>query len=214
MSRFSTVQRIIALVALVAMLAALTASAALGALVNGALPAAGFTYTSVTDNAVDIAGSGATPAAIASLQAYIDKLSALSNPTAAQQATLASYRARLADYRARYAAAVALRAGKTANVKTTYSRQAPDPAFSAGWHYHNGPVIVTVTVGTLTFYDSKCGTWDLAAGHTYIESPGQVLNAKVLPAKNAGITTVEWFTTRLYPTSATDPVAVDAPCTP
>ena len=214
MSRFSSVQRIVVLVALVATLAALTASTTFGALVSGALPAAGFTYTSVTDNAVDITSGGATPAAIATLQAYVSKLSALSNPTAAQQAALATYQARLADYQARYAAAVDLRASKTANVKTTYIKQAPDPAFNAGWHYHNGPVIVTVTVGTLTFYDSKCGTWDLAAGHSYIESPRQVLNAKVLPAKNAGITTVEWFTTRLYPTAATDPVQVDAPCTP
>ena len=75
-------------------------------------------------------------------------------------------------------------------------------------------MIVTVAVGTLTFYDNKCGTWDLTAGHTYIESPRQVVNAKVLPAKNAGITTVEWFTTRIYPTTAIDPVPVEAPCTP
>jgi len=100
------------------------------------------------------------------------------------------------------------------NVKTTYSRVAPDPAFTAGWHFHNGPVIVTVTVGTLTFFDGNCGTWDLTAGHTYLETTGEVLNAKILPAKNAGIANVEWFTTRLYPDGTIDPVPVDPPCSP
>jgi hypothetical protein len=206
------VQKLALLVVLAATVAMLTASTTLGALVNGALPAAGFTYTSVTDNSVSIAGGGVTPASLATLEKYVANLSAISNPTAAQQAALATYQARLATYQARYAAAIDLRASSAANVKTTYSRQAPDPAFAAGWHYHNGPVIVTVTVGTLTFYDKTCGSWDLTAGHTYIETPGQVLNAKVLPAKNAGIATVEWFTTRLYGATAADPAPVDPPC--
>jgi hypothetical protein len=102
------------------------------------------------------------------------------------------------------------------NVKTTYSRVVPSaiPPFSSGWHYHNGPVFVTVTVGTLTLFDRVCHPRDVKAGHSYIESTGQVLNAMVLPAKNAGIPTVEWFTTRLYPEGAVDPVLVAAPCTP
>lgn len=206
------VPKLAVLVVLAATVAMLTASTTLGALVNGALPAAGFTYTSVTDNSVSVAGSGVTPASLATLEKYVANLSAISNPTAAQQAALATYQARLATYQARYAAAIDLRAGSGANVKTTYSRQAPDPAFTGGWHYHNGPVIVTVTVGTLTFYDKTCGSWDLTAGHSYIETPGQVLNAKVLPAKNAGIATVEWFTTRLYGATAADAVPVDPPC--
>jgi hypothetical protein len=176
------VRRFLLIGALAAILALLTASATLGALVTGSLPTAGFTYTSVTDNEVNMTGTG-----------------------------------------------IHLKAEDSTNVKTTYSRVAPNAGFSAGWHYHKGPVIVTVTVGTLTFFDradersprhseheddSACGTWDLTAGHTYIESTGQVLNAVVLPAKNAGITTVEWFTTRLYPAGAVDPVPVTAPCTP
>jgi hypothetical protein len=141
--------------------------------------------------------------------------SAVTNPTPAQRAALATYQVRLTDYQARYAAAIDLRANSAVNVKTTYTRVAPSPSFVPGWHYHNGPVIVTVTVGTFTFFDSKCGTFDLSAGHTYIESPGQVLNAKALPEKNAGIATVEFFTTRLYPDGALDPVpVVSAPCTP
>jgi len=74
-------------------------------------------------------------------------------------------------------------------------------------------VIVTVAVGTLTLVDSKCNLIDIKAGHSYIESPGQVLNAKAMPAKNAGVENVEWFTTRMYPSGASDPVPVAAPCT-
>ena len=212
--RSVSVQKLLILVALTAALSVLAASTTLGALANGTLPAAGFTYTSVTDNPVSISGSGVTLASITTLEGYVARLSAIGNPTAAQRAALATYQARLADYQARYAAAVDLRTAAGANVKTTYTRQAPDGAFTAGWHMHSGPVIVTVTTGTLTFYDKACATWDLVAGHTYIESPGQVLNAKVLPAKNAGIATVEWFTTRLFAATATDPTPLDPPCTP
>lgn len=60
---------------------------------------------------------------------------------------------------------------------------------------------------------SFCITTSLKAGHSYIESPGEVLNANALPAKNAGIENVEWFTTRLYPNGAIDPVPVAATCT-
>ena len=69
-------------------------------------------------------------------------------------------------------------------------------------------------LGTLTYFDATCGTWDLTAGHSYIESTGQVLNVTTVPAKNVGIDNVEWFTTRLYPEGAGDPVSVAAPCTP
>jgi hypothetical protein len=96
-------------------------------------------------------------------------------------------------------------------VKTTYSIVATSESFVGGWHYHTGPVIVTVTSGTLTFYNAACGTWDISAGQTYIESAGEILVAKALPSKNIG--SVEWFTTRLYP-GAVDPVTVDAPCLP
>jgi hypothetical protein len=207
-------RKLVLLVALVATLTGLTLGTTLGALVNGALPAAGFIYSSVTDNSVSIASSGITLAHISRLQKLIGSLSAVSKPTAAQRTALADDQALLANYQARYDAAIDLRANKPINVKTTYSRVPPSPDLNQGWHYHNGPVIVTVTVGTLTFYDSACGTWDVTAGHTYIESPRQVLNAKTLPDKNAGIATVEWFTTRLYPNGAIDPVPVSAPCTP
>ena len=99
------------------------------------------------------------------------------------------------------------------DVKTTYSRVAPTGAL-LGWHRHNGPIIVTVTIGTITFLDAECQAFDLGAGQTYIESTGDVLNAYLDPAKNSGLSTVEWFTTRLYPAGAADPVPVDPPCSP
>jgi hypothetical protein len=102
------------------------------------------------------------------------------------------------------------------DVKTTYSvvLAANWATFNAGWHYHNGPVIVTVTNGTLTFYGSDCETWDVSAGQTFIETTGQVLNARILASKNtSGNTSVDWFTVRLYPDGAADPVPVDPPCT-
>ena len=102
------------------------------------------------------------------------------------------------------------------DVKTTYSivPMAAWAGFDAGWHYHNGPVIVSVTVGTLTFFNKTCGTRDVHAGQAYIERTGKVLDAKIVASKQTVNTTVEWFTTRLYPHGATDPVPVTAPCTP
>ena len=207
-------RKLVPLVALAAALTVMSAGSTLGALVNGPLPAAGFIHTSVIDNSVDIAGSGVTLADLTSLEAYVTDLSALRHPTTAQLSALATYRTRLAAYRARYATGMDFRAHQATNVKTTYSRVPPSAAYESGWHYHNGPVIVTVTLGTLTLIDSSCTSWDVLAGHTYIESPRQVLDAKALPARNPGIETVEWFTTRLYPEGAIDPVPVAAPCTP
>lgn len=200
--------------ALVGSVAALSASNVFGALINGSLPAVGFTYSSTLDNSVQVASAGVTAADIAKLQTYVDKLAALTNATAAQKKALATYRTRLADYQARYAVGIDMRAGQATNVKTTYSRVPPSATFEAGWHYHNGPVVVTVTTGTLTLYDAKCASWDIMPGHSYIESPGQVLDAKALPAKNSSVENVEWFTSRLYPSGAIDPVPVPAPCTP
>lgn len=136
------------------------------ALVSGTLPGAAFTYTSLTQNAVNMAGD-----------------------------------------------AIRLKIKDDVTVKTTYSFATPsDTALVGGWHYHNGPVILTITAGTLTLFGGNCRSWDVSAGHTYIESTGQVLVAKAYASKNSG--TVEWFTTRLYPEGAQDPVPVDAPCTP
>jgi uncharacterized membrane protein len=109
--------------------------------------------------------------------------------------------------------AIRLKIKDNVTVKTTYSIVTPADQIVGGWHYHNGPVIVTVAVGTLTFYDANCGSWDVAAGETYIESTGEVLNARAVSAKNPG-GSLQWFSTRLYPEGSNDPVPVDAPCTP
>ena len=136
------------------------------ALVSGTLPAAGFTYTSLTENAVNMAGDP-----------------------------------------------IRLKIKDNVTVKTTYSIATPSATALIGtWHYHQGPVFVTVTTGTLTLYDASCNSWDIGPGQTYIESEGQVLVAKALPSKNTG--NVQWFTTRVCPEGGTDPVPVDAPCTP
>ena len=144
----------------------MTVGVALAGLVGGSLPTTGFTFTSVTDNAVNMTGNG-----------------------------------------------IHLKTKDSVNVKSTYSRVAPSSAL-LGWHFHNGPVFVTVTVGTLTLYDAACNAIDVAAGHTYVEQTGQVLNARLDPAKNSGVDRVEWLTTRLYPADAGDPVSVDPPCDP
>jgi hypothetical protein len=167
MSRKRPIRFAVLTLALATSLVMLAAGSTLAALVGGTLPSAGFTFTSITTNDVNMVGDG-----------------------------------------------VHLKTKGPVSVKTTYSRVAPDPNFTAGWHYHNGPVIVTVTAGTLTFIGSSCATWDLTAGNTYIESTGEILNARVLPSKNAGISTVEWFSTRLYPDGTGDPVPVDPPCMP
>jgi hypothetical protein len=99
-------------------------------------------------------------------------------------------------------------------IKTTFSSVAPSDNFVGGWHYHNGPVLVTVTAGTLTLFGDDCQSWDISAGQTYIESTGQLLNAKLMPSKNVGVANVQWFTTRLYPEGAADPAPVDPPCVP
>ena len=109
--------------------------------------------------------------------------------------------------------AIRLKIKDNVTVKTTYSIVTPADQIVGGWHYHNGPVIVTVAVGTLTLYDASCNSWDVSAGETYIESAGQVLNARAVIAKNPG-GSLQWFSTRLYPEGAIDPVPVDAPCTP
>jgi quercetin dioxygenase-like cupin family protein len=205
------VLRLVALAA-AAVLAALVAGTALGALGSGTLPTAGYIYTSTLDEPVDGASGHVTAADLATLERYVASLSSIADPTSAQRVALATYADRLSGYRSRYASEVALHAPRGAVVKTTYSLVPPSDSYRAGWHFHNGPVIVTVTAGTLTLVDASCTAIDVAAGHSYIESPGQVLDARAVPAKNAGVADVEWFTTRLYPAGAIDPVPVAPHC--
>jgi hypothetical protein len=48
-----------------------------------------------------------------------------------------------------------------------------DPGSTTGWHTHPGPVFVTVTQGTLTFYeygDRKCTPHVVSAGEGYVDN--------------------------------------------
>jgi quercetin dioxygenase-like cupin family protein len=96
-------------------------------------------------------------------------------------------------------------------VETRYTLHAADPGYQLGWHVNHGPVIVTVTAGTLTFVDDTCQTFDLVAGQSYIEPAGEVLDARLLPEKNPDGAAVGWLTTRLSPQGVAA-VEVEAPC--
>jgi hypothetical protein len=97
-------------------------------------------------------------------------------------------------------------------VETIYTLERPDVGYETGWYRHSGPAIFTVTVGTLTFIDDSCQTFDLVAGQSYIESSGEILNAVLVPHKNLDGEAVGWFTTRLSPVGAAGPLPVSVPC--
>jgi hypothetical protein len=47
------------------------------------------------------------------------------------------------------------------------------PGSSTGWHTHPGPVFITVTQGTITFYeydDPTCTPTTVTAGHGYVDT--------------------------------------------
>src|SRR3989442_8575949 len=49
------------------------------------------------------------------------------------------------------------------------------PGGNSGWHYHPGPVLVTVKTGTITFYmgvDPSCSAHVHPAGTTFFENGG------------------------------------------
>ncbi len=59
------------------------------------------------------------------------------------------------------------------------------PGGHSGWHYHPGPVLVTVASGTITFYmgdDPTCSPHVHPAGTTFFENGGMVGIANVLRA--------------------------------
>ena len=52
-----------------------------------------------------------------------------------------------------------------------------DPGGSFGWHSHPGPVLVTVSKGTLAVYDadgSRCRRSTVGAGQSFVEDGGHV----------------------------------------
>src|SRR2546426_11288567 len=55
------------------------------------------------------------------------------------------------------------------------------PGGNSGWHYHPGPVLVTVKTGTITFYmgdDPSCSAHVHPAGTTFFENGGMVWMAR------------------------------------
>jgi len=53
------------------------------------------------------------------------------------------------------------------------------PSGTSGWHTHPGVVLVTVTAGTVTFYDQRCEKNVYPAGTSFVESgddPGLARN--------------------------------------
>jgi quercetin dioxygenase-like cupin family protein len=170
-----------------------TAGNTMAGLDTGELPSAGFTHTSLVDRIVEPAVGTAPTTSLADVYAWLADAGRFERGASSGLGVDLDI------------------SGPTA-VETTYTLQPADPAYRSGWHYHNGPVIFTVTTGTLTFVDDTCQTFDLIAGHTYIGSSGQVLDAVLLPEKNPGVPAVGWFTTRLYPEGAAGPIAIEAPC--
>jgi quercetin dioxygenase-like cupin family protein len=64
------------------------------------------------------------------------------------------------------------------------------PGGHSGWHFHPGPVLVIVKVGTITFYhgdDPNCTPTHYAAGSAFIEEGGDVGIAR---NETAGVDTV------------------------
>jgi quercetin dioxygenase-like cupin family protein len=47
-----------------------------------------------------------------------------------------------------------------------------DPLGHSGWHSHPGVVLVTVTSGTVTFYQADCSSIAHPAGSSFVESNG------------------------------------------
>jgi hypothetical protein len=186
-------RRLSRIVALGATLLVATTGSTMAGLDGGELPVAGFTHTSMVDDIVEPMGGISTSGSLADVYAWLADVAR-------------------AERRASGHVGADLGMSGPIAVRTTYTLEPADPWYRLGWHANNGPVIVTVTTGTLTFVDDTCQTFDLVAGHTHIESTGQVLNALLLPEKNPGGAAVGWFTTRLYPDGATDPVEIDAPC--
>ncbi len=189
-------------VAIGAVLVMATAGSAMAEADTGELPVAGFTHISVVDEQVEV-----SLADIYSGHADADRV----------EVSLADIYsghgdADRADGGRATRVGVDLGIAGPIAVETTYTLEATHPGYRSGWRYNAGPVILTVTTGTLTLVDDTCKMFHLVAGHTYIGTTGQVLNALLLPEKNPGVSEVGWFTTRLYPEGAAALVPVDAPC--
>jgi hypothetical protein len=81
------------------------------------------------------------------------------------------------------------------------------PGGHSGWHFHPGPVLVTVKTGTVTFYmgdDPSCTAHVHPTGTTFFESGGMVGIARNEGATEATVTAVFFV-------PAGSPTRLDAP---
>ena len=94
-----------------------------------------------------------------------------------------------------------------APVRVLHVSNVADPGYSSGWHFHNGPVIIAVTKGTLTFYDrahragddDRCTVTVVTAPGGYIETAGEPIQAfnTTPPEVNNG--KAAWIATQIIP---------------
>ena len=83
------------------------------------------------------------------------------------------------------------------------------PGGHSGWHYHPGPVLVTVASGTITFYmgdDPTCSPQVHPAGTTFFENGGMVGIAR-----NEGTVDATVVATFFVPAGSPTRIDADAP---
>ncbi|HET7399500.1 MAG TPA: cupin domain-containing protein [Intrasporangium sp.] len=83
------------------------------------------------------------------------------------------------------------------------------PGTTIDWHTHPGPVVATVTSGSLTFTNDKCARHTFKVGEAFVERPGE--RGK---ARNTGTTTTTTIVSFFVP-KGTDKLLVPAappPC--
>ena len=85
------------------------------------------------------------------------------------------------------------RAHSTAPIDIIVRQHDYAPHSTTGWHTHPGPVFVTVTKGSLTYYelDDPCTAHVVTAGHGFVDSGRGhvVLNTSDQPAQDISVIT-------------------------
>jgi len=82
------------------------------------------------------------------------------------------------------------------------------PGGHTGWHSHPGPVFVTISAGTMTFYDAddpSCSAGTYATGDSFVDRGGGHIHI----AHNEGTVDLVLYATYLVPVGA--PIRTDVP---
>lgn len=82
------------------------------------------------------------------------------------------------------------------------------PGGTTGWHSHPGPVFVTISAGTMTFYDGEdptCTAGTYQTGDSFVDRGG----GHVHIARNEGAVNLVLYATYLVPVGA--PIRTDVP---